>query len=138
MTSRTTLTIPKKLRTLFLISVPLFMIHSIEEHWTEFFDVYPLFSAIGQLIGSSADVPFIVFSFLWWLLLLSASFLLLTGRFPCRLMFIPGIIYLYEFHHIIKAILAWDYYPGLITALGFPVIGYFFWKEFLRVLRPNA
>ena len=38
------------------------------------------------------------------------------------------------FVHIWKAFAAWDYYPGLITALGFPLIGFLFWKELTKLL----
>ncbi|TSC78393.1 MAG: hypothetical protein G01um101433_269 [Parcubacteria group bacterium Gr01-1014_33] len=44
-------------------------------------------------------------------------------------MVIPGLIYIFELHHIWKALFSWAYYPGAITATAFPVIAFLFWKE---------
>ena len=52
-------------------------------------------------------------------------------------MFVPGIIFIYELHHLYKAVLTGGYYPGLITALLFPVIGYFYWRELLKAREIN-
>jgi small-conductance mechanosensitive channel len=41
-------------------------------------------------------------------------------------------VYISELHHIWKAVVSWSYYPGLITALAFPVIGFFFWRELIK------
>ena len=53
------------------------------------------------------------------------------------MMIVFGAVYILQLHHIWKAAVSWSYYPGLITALAFPVIGFFFWKELIKSFQDN-
>jgi hypothetical protein len=117
----------------------LFIAHGAEELMTGFYNmdshVKFMFGFVESLTPLHA--AFLVFQIMLWLMLI-VSYLLLRGeKWQLRLMAIPGLVMVYELHHIYKAIVVGGYYPGLITALFFPIIGLFFWKEYLNSLNLN-
>ncbi len=132
------ITITRKLRNIFGLSVLLFIAHGVEEFLTHFYESDALDQAIfGNLFGtlSTHGATFVTFQIMFWLLL-SISFLLLLGeKWQFRILAIAGVIYIYESHHIIKAILEGGYYPGLITSLAFPFLAILFWKEWFRIYK---
>jgi len=84
---------------------------------------------------STHGATFITFQIMLWLLLIISLLLLLGERWQFRVLAIAGVIYLYELHHVIKAASVGGYYPGLITSLAFPIIAYFFWREWFAGLK---
>lgn len=123
-----------KLQQLFLISIPLFIAHGLEEYLTGF---YKIDSDVRFVFGwaqdmSSMQAVFLTFQIMFWLTLIVSYLLISNIQWAKRLMFVPGIIFIYELHHLYKAVVVSDYYPGLLTALFFPIIGYFYWSELLR------
>jgi len=130
--------ISNKLKTIFALSIPLFIAHGIEEFATHFYETDAWDQAIfGNLFSglSMHGATFVTFQIMLWLLLIISLLLLLGEKWQFRIIAIAGVVYIYELHHIIKAVAALDYYPGLITALAFPIIAYFFWREWFRNLR---
>lgn len=128
-----------KLKIIFGVSIIFFIAHGVEEYLTHFYDVDTHGQAIFGLLNSLSNhgATFVVFQIMLWLLLV-ISFLLLCGeKWQFRVLSIAGVVYVYEIHHIIKAILVGGYYPGLITALVFPFFAVFFWKEWFRVYKIN-
>ena len=127
--------ITTRLKVLFALSIPLFIVHGIEEILTGFYAVDAwdqfLFTPFATL--SPHGVMFVTFQLMFWLLLVVSLVLLSGEHWRLRMLGIIGLVYVFELHHPIKAILAGGYYPGLITSLFFPVLAYFFWKEWLRV-----
>ncbi len=124
----------RKLQKLFLLSIPLFIVHGVEEILTGFYNID---SHAAFLFGGLAKLPnmqalFVLFQIMLWLVLVISYLLLLGPKWQLRLMFVPGLIFIYELHHLYKAIEVGGYYSGLITALAFPAIGFFFWKELLQ------
>jgi hypothetical protein len=129
--------ITTRLKAIFALSIPLFIAHGIEEIMTGFYsvdawDVY-LFQPFAQL--SLHGVMFVTFQLMFWLLLVVSLVLLSGERWRFRMLGIIGVVYIFELHHIIKAVLAGGYYPGLITSLLFPIFAYFFWKEWIRNIK---
>ena len=129
--------ISTKLKTIFGFSVPLFVAHGLEEYLT---GIYGVDSHVRFVLGYFNTLPapqatFLLFQIMLWLMLI-ISFVLISGtKWQLRLMMLPGLIYIYELHHIWKALSVWSYYPGLITAVGFPIIGFLFWKELWKIFR---
>lgn len=123
--------ITTRLKTIFAISIPLFIIHGIEEFVTHFYDIDAHDQAVfGILSGlSNHGATFVVFQVMLWLLLTISLLLLLGPKWQFNVLALVGLIYLYELHHIYKAIMIGGYYPGLITSLAFPFFIFFFWKE---------
>ena len=126
--------ISDKLRKLFLISVPLFILHGVEEYLTRFYDVYPLlnFKWTENIFHSIPQATFLTMQIMWWLLLLVAYVLLRRDRGTLYLMTFMGLVYLYEITHILSAIIMQGYTPGFTTALLFPFLAFFYWKELLK------
>lgn len=132
--------ISTRLKTIFALSIPLFIAHGIEEFVTHFYDTDAWDQAIfGNLFGnlSTHGATFVTFQIMFWLLLIISFLLLLGEKWQFRILAIAGLIYVFELHHIYKAIMAGGYYPGVVTALLFPVIGFFFWKEWLKLYKIN-
>ena len=131
--------ISNKLKNIFALSIPLFIAHGIEEFLTHFYDIDAHDQAIFGLLSSLSNhgATFVVFQIMLWLLLIVSYLLISSEQWRFRLMFIPGIIFIYELHHLYKAVMLGGYYPGLVTALLFPVIGYFYWKELLKLSNMN-
>ena len=131
--------ISNKLKNIFALSIPLFIAHGIEEFLTHFYDIDAHDQAIFGLLSSLSNhgATFVVFQIMLWLLLIVFYLLISSEQWRFRLMFIPGIIFIYELHHLYKAVMLVGYYPGLVTALLFPIVGYLYWKELLKLNKIN-
>lgn len=129
--------ISDRLKNIFLISIPLFIIHGVEEYITGFYLISPIFKVlfIGQRFENIYQSAFFTFHIMLWLCLIISYLLLIGGKWVIRLMVLLGLIYIFEIHHIIDALIVRDYYPGLITSFVFPIIAFFYWKELVRHLR---
>ena len=125
--------ISKKLQQILVLAIPLFIVHGLEEYATGFYTIDPIFkflSGVWRHDGVSGNL----FTFSNYVLVFACvSALLISGkRWQLWLLSILGIIFFFEIHHIIEAIFRWQYYPGMITATLFPVVGIFYWKELGR------
>ncbi|MBI5794612.1 hypothetical protein HZA87_06075 [Candidatus Uhrbacteria bacterium] len=129
-----------RLHSIFFISIPIFIAHGIEEYLTGFAEIDSIFAFVFQAVlkMSVANGAFVVFQIMFWLLLVMSAFLLLGEHWQRRLLIIPGILYIFEIHHLIEAVLRWEYYPGLFTAFAFPLLAFFFWKERLHPAYQSA
>ena len=124
----------KKLQQIFLIAIPLFIAHGLEEIYTGFYNID---SHVEFMFGKLGSLPtmqglFILFQIMIWLMLIIGYLLLLGPKWQLRLMFIPGTVFIYELHHLYKAINAGGYYPGLISAILLYIVGFLFWKELVK------
>ena len=126
--------ITSRLKWIFGLSIPFFIAHGIEEYLTGFYNLDQWDEWIFGLLpfASIHQAMFATFQVMLWVLLVIAFFLLLSERARFYTSVLVGIIYLFELHHPIKALLAGGYYPGLITSLAFPILAFLFWREWLR------
>ena len=126
--------ISEKLKIIFGISIPLFILHGIEEYRTGFYRDNELYQFAFRpfLEMSWHQVMFATFQVMFWLLLAATFLMTLSEKWRLRMMTVLGAVYILELHHIWKAVVSWSYYPGLITALAFPVVGFFFWRELIK------
>ena len=123
--------ITSKLKYIFGFSALLFIAHGIEEMLTGFYEVDAWDRALFEPLAflSTHGAMFATFQVMLWLMLIVSFVLLLNERMRLYALSLIGIVYLFELHHPIKALLVGGYYPGLITSLLFPIIAYFFWRE---------
>jgi hypothetical protein len=126
--------ISRKLKIIFLIAIPAFIIHGLEEILTGFYNTD---SQVDFWLGSLNSLPtpqatFILLQIAIAVILVIGYLLLLGPKWQLRVMFIPGIVFIYELHHLYKAVTVGGYYPGLVTALLLYVIGFLFWRELLK------
>ena len=120
---------------IFFLSVFLFIFHAIEEYITGF---YAIDSHVAFVFGwfepfLSFQSTFIFFQLLLWAFLFATYFFLLDGKWGTAVAVIIGLVFIYELDHLYKAATVGGYYPGLWTALLFPVFGFFYWRELSRV-----
>ena len=125
-----------KLKTIFIISIPIFIAHGLEEFFNGFYNVDWSFKFVFGFLDTMtvSQATFLVFQIMLWLAFIVFAFLIASEKWRLRLMVLPGIIYIFELHHIWKTLENWSYYPGVITAIAFPIIGFLFWKELLKEL----
>ena len=120
--------ISNRLKNIFAISIPIFIAHGLEEYFTGFFNIDNIsrfvFSPLEAM--SVLQATFLLFQIMIWLLLIVSLLLITNEKWQLRLMIIPGLIYIFELHHLWKALMLGGYYPGVITAIAFPIIGFLF------------
>lgn len=126
--------ISQKLKTIFIISIPVFVAHGLEEYFNDFYSVDWSFKFVFGFLETMSvpQATFLVFQIMIWLAFIVFAFLIASEKWRLRLMMLPGIIYIFELHHIWKTFESWGYYPGVITAIAFPIIGFLFWKELVK------
>ncbi len=122
-----------KLQSTFLALASLFVIHGLEEYFTEF---YKIDWSYRLIFDSLSDIPevFLAYQASLWLLLLLTYVLLKKGKRISWLLIVLGVLSILELQHVYAAIVSQTYYPGLITSLLFPIVGFYFWKELLKKL----
>lgn len=127
----------KRLKIIFGLSIPLFILHGIEEIRTGFYKADALREFIFRPLErmSEHEIMFVTFQVMFWLLLIIAFLMTISEQWRLRMMVILGSVYVIESHHIWEAVALGGYYPGLYTALLFPIVGFFFWKELIPKLR---
>ena len=81
---------------------------------------------------SVLQAAFLLFQIMLWSLFIFSAFLISGRTWQLRILIIPGIIFIFEIHHIVEAVIRWQYYPGMISAFLFPIIGFFYWKALLK------
>ncbi len=125
-----------KLKKITIISLIVIYLHGIEEIIMGFWKIDSVmtilanhFESIPKAVYYSTHIPF-------WLLLLPMFLLVLGGRWVLRMMMLFGVIFFIELHHIIGALLITkSYYPGMLTAFLYPIIGFFYWRELISNMR---
>ena len=125
--------ISQKLKTVFYISIPVFIAHGLEEFFNNFYSIVwstkLVFGFLNEM--SVPQATFLVFQIMLWLTLIIFAFLITSEKWRLRLMFLPGMIFIVELHHPWSVITSWGYYPGAITAIPLLILGFLFWKELL-------
>lgn len=116
----------------------LFVLHGTEEYFTGFYNVDGLFLWIMRPFQglASLDVLFLLFQIIFWLLLGLVFITKMYGRLS--IIVLLTLIFVFELHHILRTVFLRAYYPGTITSLFFPVIGFLMWKAFLKARRAPA
>jgi hypothetical protein len=126
--------ISQKLKTIFIISIPVFIAHGLEEFFNNFYNVdwstKLVFGFLSEM--SVPQATFLVFQIMLWLALIVFAFLIANEKWRLRLMLLPGIIFIVELHHPWSVIESLGYYPGVITSIPLLILGFLFWKELLN------
>ena len=132
--------ISQKLKTIFYISIPVFIAHGLEEFFNNFYNIdwstKLVFGFLNEM--SVPQATFLVFQIMLWLALIVFAFLIANDKWRLRLMLLPGIIFIVELHHPWSVITTWDYYPGAITAIPLLILGLLFWKELLKNFKSHT
>ncbi|MDO8620534.1 MAG: HXXEE domain-containing protein [bacterium] len=131
--------ISTRLKNIFILSVPVFIAHGLEEYFAGF---YAVDSHVDFMFRYFYTLPtpqaiFLLFQIMLWVTLIIAALLISGEKWQLRLLVIPGLVYIYELHHFLKALVVGGYYPGLVTAVAFPIIGVLFWKELIKEVKTS-
>ena len=124
--------ISKHLQSLFLLSLLLITAHGIEEAFTDFRHTDSFVIGIASWLNMTPEMFYWVFHIIWWTMLPSIYIFLRKSSVLLPLLTLFSIVFVFELHHVIKAIIASQYYPGMITAFFYPILGIFFYKELLK------
>lgn len=124
--------ISNKLKRIFLISLILIYAHGIEEiiGGFQYFDSFIVYGA--NLFNTTPEIFYWVSHLVWWVSLPILFLLFHKNRLGLLLMALYGLVFFIELHHPIKGLLIGSYYPGMVTALFYPVVGFFYWKQIIR------
>lgn len=127
----------KKLQRLFLISLVLVYLHGLEEILTgfQYQDSSIAFSA--NLLGVHPEIFYWVTHIIFWVSLPILYFIFRNNKYGLVLAGIFGLIFIEEFHHLIKGALSLQYSPGMLSALFYPILGIFFWKQLIKDWRTS-
>jgi hypothetical protein len=129
-----------RLRGLFALSVGAMLVHKAEcwfaREWLE----SPFFAWLGEIATHRGGTPEDVLGgamfavFVFWLFVGLAMVLLVLrgGAGPLVALGLWGLTFLLELHHVVRALEARGYYPGIVTALPYIAIGPFYWREWAR------
>lgn len=120
-----------KLTHLFHLTVVLIYLHALEEVLTGFPTSDSFMVLGGNVFGTTPEIFYWVTHAIW-LLGVPATFILAhKSKLILSLLALFGAVFVFEFHHLFKSLLRADYYPGMITALFYPVVGLYYWKQLL-------
>ena len=124
----------KRIQNLFMLSIFLFIIHGLEEYFTGFYDIDNIFKFIFQVFENMSifQATFLLFQIMIWILLIISYLLIFKKDWTLTLLTIPAVVFIFEIHHLLKLVISWEYYPGSITAIFFPILGFFYWKELIK------
>lgn len=123
----------EKLSKIFLLSAVLIYLHGIEEIYGGFehFDSFMQFGA--SVFHTSSEVFYWGFHIIWWLLVPLIYLCVFKFHKTKNILLLFSLVYFLEIHHVIKAFVRMEYYPGMITALFYPILGFLFIKEFVKI-----
>lgn len=119
----------KKIKKLFLWSLLLVYLHGIEELVRGFQDIDIFMISLGKLVGLTSAQFYWAFHTLWWVSLPTLYILFKDSKKGIIAFRLYSFAFIIELHHLIKAILLNNYYPGLATSLLYIILGVFYWKQ---------
>ena len=128
--------ITEKLKKLTFLSLILIYAHGLEEILMGFYKVPSVLMIWNDHLTSIPEAVYYASHIPWWLFLIPMFLLVLGGKWTLRVLALFGIVFVFEIHHLLGALfITHGYYPGLITAIFYPIIGFFYWKELIHNFR---
>lgn len=130
--------ITDKLKKITFISLLVIFVHAIEEIIMGFWKVDSVLMIWNEYLVSIPHAVYWASHIPFWFFLIPLFLLILGGKWTLRVMALFGMIFVVEIHHIFYAIFVTKgYYPGLITAIFYPIVGFFYWKELIKNFRKD-
>lgn len=128
-----------RLKIILTISILVFIAHGLEEYFTGFYDIDPIFKSVFRSFEGYLGLQMLFIFYQLALLILFFSLLYIqNSSLQLGLMIIFGIIMLFELSHIFEAVRRHSYYPGLATSFLFPVTSFYFFKELLKSFKTQG
>ncbi len=123
--------ITKRIKNLIFISLLLNIFHGIEVIVSGFYFKEPHFYLITKLFNTISEAFYFGSHLVFWFAVICLYLIFYSDKTRNLVLGLYGTIFVTEAHHFVKAILTASYYPGAITSIFFPILGYLYWKEFL-------
>ncbi|MBA3724813.1 MAG: HXXEE domain-containing protein [Candidatus Levybacteria bacterium] len=124
--------ISKKLKTITHVALIVIYLHGLEEIITGFYHNDSTMAFLGNYFNASASQFYWVSHVIWWVSLPILFIAVLKIKKLFWLMVVFGSVFFIEIHHVVKALFSMTYYPGMITAIIYPFIGFFYWRELIN------
>lgn len=130
--------ISSKLKKIFLLGLILIYAHGIEEIMFGFWEVDSIMMTWNDFLISIPQAVYYASHIAWWLLLIPIALLTMGGRWALWGLALFGIVWFIELHHISGAVfITHTYYPGMITAILYPAVGVFYYRELIQNFKKN-
>lgn len=129
--------VTEKLKKIFLLTLIPVYLHGIEEVYTNFPRIDSFMQIGASYLQITSEQFYWFFHIPFWVSLPFLYILFNKKKIALFLFSLFGLFFLVELHHMVKAINAKGYYPGLLTSLVYPIIGIFYYKELMINLRKN-
>lgn len=123
--------VSEKLIKIYLISLFLIIGHMLEEWLTGFHNIFPFVLSLANYFKTPQAAVFGTFMLMSWLLLFVVLGMISGRKWTLIILSLFSVIYVFELHHPIRAIILGKYYPGAVTGIAFPILGVFFWRELI-------
>lgn len=116
----------------FLFFLVLIYAHGIEEVLTGFHynDSFMILGA--QYFNISVETFYWISHLVWWISVPLLFIIFRKSKFIFPLMALYGLVFIIESHHLVKALIIKSYYPGMVTALFYPIVGFFYWRQLIK------
>ncbi len=115
------------------ISVPLLIIHFIEEFHFGLTKIDPFTASISHYLGLTNDNVYLIGQLILFIFLGILLVLIMLRKNINFGAFIVGIILIFEFSHLYPAIISRSYYPGLISGFLLFGLGIWYWYKVLKI-----
>lgn len=86
----------------------------------------------AKMFNATPEIFYWVSHIIWWTFLPILFFLFNKKPLGLLLLTLYGLVFFIELHHPIKGLLAGSYYPGMFTAVFYPIFGIFYWKQIIK------
>mgnify|MGYP001597440980 CR=1 FL=1 len=124
--------ITPRLKIIFAASLFVIYLHGVEEVIGGFQHVDSFMAFGASLLNTSVEIFYWTSHIVWWLAVPLLYFIFRNSAYLFLLLSLYGLVFVVELHHVAKAMQIGSYYPGAITAIFYPIIGFFFWRELLH------
>lgn len=121
-----------KIQKIILITLFVSIIHAIEEYFTNFHNIDSSVLVFSKLFHINTLSGWIIIQFALYLFYIISLLFLLKKKVSALFVLFFSVILIIELSHFYYAIILGHYYPGLITAIAFPIIGSLFYREYLK------
>jgi hypothetical protein len=110
-----------------LIALPLLIIHTTEEYLTNFWNTDGGIQFIGGYLNVAPIMVYTAINVAWFLFLIFLLF-----RWNTLLLLLFGLMFVLKLDHPVHSLILGSYYSGVVTSIPLIILGFFFWKAFLK------
>jgi hypothetical protein len=127
--------ISKRFKKILILLIIAIYLHGLEEIVSGFYHNDWIMNYFSSMFSSIPQAQYYASHIVWWLMIGPALLLALGGKIRLYVLTFFGFFFFIELHHLIDAIKAMNYYPGVITNIAMEIIGIFYWKEIIYMHR---